>query len=156
MQKPMTSTKVFSGYSTCFRQWKAADTHCRFLHGYGVSFKVWFEGVLDDRNWVFDFGGMKRAKNLIDGKQPIEYFKWLLDHTVIIADNDPNLLEFEMLNDKGLIQLRTIPSVGCEMFADFLIEKINTFLILETEGRVRATKLEFREHELNSAIAERP
>ena len=40
------STKVFDGFSCCFRQWKATTTHCQFLHGYGVSFKVWFEGDL--------------------------------------------------------------------------------------------------------------
>lgn len=153
--KKLISTKVFSGFSTCFRQWKADQTHCRFLHGYGVSFKVWFQGELDEKNWVFDFGGMKRARNLIDGKQPLEYFKWLLDHTVVVADDDPCLLDFEVLNEKGLIQLRILPSVGCEMFAEFLIDKINDFLILETQGRVKAVRLEFREHELNSAIAER-
>ena len=60
------STKLFDGFSTVFRQWKAEGTHCRFLHGYGVSFRVWFEGELDERNWVFDFGGMKRAKGNID------------------------------------------------------------------------------------------
>ena len=38
------STKVFDGFSCVFRQWKAEGTHCRFLHGYGVSFKVWFKG----------------------------------------------------------------------------------------------------------------
>ena len=37
------SSKVFDGFSTVFCQWKAEDTHCRFLHGYGVSFKVNFE-----------------------------------------------------------------------------------------------------------------
>ncbi len=41
------STKLFDGYSTCFRQWRAEGTHCRFLHGYVVSFRVWFEGELD-------------------------------------------------------------------------------------------------------------
>jgi 6-pyruvoyltetrahydropterin/6-carboxytetrahydropterin synthase len=51
------STKVFDGFSTVFRQWKAEGTHCKFLHGYGVSLKVWFEGELDERNWVWDFGG---------------------------------------------------------------------------------------------------
>ena len=61
------STKVFDGYSCVFRQWRAEGTHCRFLHGYGVSFKVWFEGELDEKNWVWDFGGMKRAKGTIDG-----------------------------------------------------------------------------------------
>jgi len=47
------STKVFDGFSTVFRQWKAKDTHCRFLHGYGISFKVWFEGELDHTLQVF-------------------------------------------------------------------------------------------------------
>ena len=36
------SSKVFDGFSTVFRQWKAENTHCRFLHGYGISFKVYF------------------------------------------------------------------------------------------------------------------
>jgi len=58
------SSKVFDGFSTVFRQWKAKTTHCRFVHGYGISFKVYFEGELDERNWVWDFGGMKRAKLL--------------------------------------------------------------------------------------------
>jgi 6-pyruvoyltetrahydropterin/6-carboxytetrahydropterin synthase len=40
------SSKVFDGFSTVFRQWKAEDTHCRFLHGYGISFKVYFEGEI--------------------------------------------------------------------------------------------------------------
>ena len=31
------STKVFDGFSTVFRQWKAETTHCKYLHGYGVS-----------------------------------------------------------------------------------------------------------------------
>ena len=42
------SSKVFDGFSTVFRQWKATDTHCRFVHAYGISFKVYFEGDLDD------------------------------------------------------------------------------------------------------------
>ena len=68
--KKFTSTKVFDGFSTVFRQWKAETTHCRFLHGYGISFKLWFTGDLDERNWVWDFGGMKRAKGKIDNMTP--------------------------------------------------------------------------------------
>ncbi len=77
------STKLFDGYSTCFRQWKADGTHFKFLHGYAVSFRVWFEGELDHRNWVWDFGGMKRAKTSISGMSPKDYFAFLLDHTTI-------------------------------------------------------------------------
>ena len=145
------STKLFDGFSTVFRQWKAEGTHCRFLHGYGVSFRVWFEGELDERNWVFDFGGMKRAKNTIDGMSPKEYFAWLLDHTTIVAEDDPRLDLFRLMDDDGIIQLRVIPAVGCERFAEFLYNKINEFLVLETNGRVKATKVEVYEHEKNSA-----
>jgi len=146
-----TSTKLFDGYSSVFRQWRADGTHCRFLHGYAVSFRVWFEGDLDHRHWVFDFGGMKRAKNTIDGMSPKEYFAWLLDHTTIVAEDDPRLDLFRLMDDDQIIQLRVIPAVGCERFAEFLYNKINEFLKLETSGRVRATKVEVYEHERNSA-----
>lgn len=145
------STKLFDGYSAVFRQWRADGTHCRFLHGYAVSFRVWFEGDLDHRHWVFDFGGMKRAKNTIDGMSPKDYFAWLLDHTTIVAEDDPRLDLFRLMDDDQIIQLRVIPAVGCERFAEFLYNKINEFLKLETNGRVRATKVEVYEHERNSA-----
>ena len=93
-----SSSKVFDGFSTVFRQWKAEDTHCRFLHGYGISFKVYFEGELDDRNWVWDFGGMKRAKTQIDGKSPKEWMDYMFDHTVIIAEDDPGIKGWETMN----------------------------------------------------------
>ena len=145
------STKLFDGYSTCFRQWKAEDTHCKFLHGYAVSFKVWFEGDLDKRNWVFDFGGMKRAKHKISGMAPKDFFTHLLDHTTIIAEDDPYLEEFKQLDTDGIIQLRILPATGCERFAEFLYDTINGFLKKETDGRVKATKVEVYEHERNSA-----
>ncbi len=64
------STKVFEGFSTVFRQWRAEDTHCRYIHGYGVSFKLWFEGELDERQWVWDFGGFARTESKIDNMNP--------------------------------------------------------------------------------------
>lgn len=145
------STKLFDGYSTCFRQWKAESTHCKFLHGYAVSFRVWFEGELDERNWVWDFGGMKRAKNTIFGKTPKQFFEWLLDHTTVIAEDDPYLDHFRQMHDDGIIQLRILPAVGCERFAEYLYGVINEFLQKETDGRVKAVKVEVYEHEKNSA-----
>ena len=148
------STKLFDGYSACFRQWKAEDTHCKFLHGYAVSFRVWFEGDLDHRNWVFDFGGMKRAKYTIDNMAPKDFFAWLLDHTTIVAQDDPYLEQFKQMDKDGIIQLRVLPATGCERFAEFLYNVINSFLKVETEGRVKAVKVEVYEHERNSASYE--
>ena len=147
-----TSTKVFDGFSTVFRQWKATTTHCRFLHGYGVSFKVWFEGELDERNWVWDFGGMKRAKTQIVGMSPKVWMDYMFDHTVVVAEDDPALPKFKQLHEGGIIQLRIIPATGAEKFAEYIYGKLNTFVKEETEGRVRVKQVEFREHGKNSAI----
>jgi len=43
------STKIFDGFSTVFRQWRANGTHCRFLHSYGISVRVPFEFDIDGR-----------------------------------------------------------------------------------------------------------
>ena len=148
------ATKLFDGFSCVFRQWRAEGTHCRFLHGYGVSFRVWFEGELDERNWVWDFGGMKRAKGTIDGLNPKAWMDYMFDHTTIIAEDDPGLGGFKTMNDLGIIQLRIIPAVGAEQFAKYIYEKLNTFIQEETEGRVKIVRVEFMEHAKNTAIYE--
>lgn len=149
-----TSTKVFDGFSTVFRQWKATTTHCQFLHGYGVSFKLWFYGELDERNWVWDFGGMKRAKGTIDGKSPKDWFDYMFDHTFLVAHDDPYKESFLKMDEAGVAQVRVLPAVGAERFAQFVYEKVNPFIMQETDGRVRIARVEFREHDKNSAIYE--
>ena len=148
------STKVFDGFSTVFRQWKAETTHCRFLHGYGVSFKLWFEGQLDKRNWVWDFGGMKRAKGKIDGMTPKEWMDYMFDHTFVVAEDDPFIESFKKMDEAGVAQVRIVPATGAERFAQFIYDKVNPFIMDETDGRVRVVKVEFREHNKNSAIYE--
>jgi 6-pyruvoyltetrahydropterin/6-carboxytetrahydropterin synthase len=148
------STKLFDGFSCVFRQWRAEGTHCRFIHGYGVSFKVWFEGELDHRNWVWDFGGMKRAKGKIDGMNPKEWMDYMFDHTTIIAEDDPYVNAFKEMNTVGAAQIRVIPAVGAEQFAKFIFEKLNTFVQEETNGRVKVVRVEFMENNKNSATYE--
>ncbi|MCP4326655.1 MAG: hypothetical protein GY787_33460 [Alteromonadales bacterium] len=145
------SSKVFDGFSTVFRQWKATTTHCRFVHGYGISFKVYFEGDLDERNWVWDFGGMKRAKTQIDGMSPKAWMDYMFDHTLIVAEDDPELLAFQQMDKAGVAQVRVIPATGAEKFAEYIYHKLNDFVKTETEGRVKVTKVKFAEHGKNAA-----
>ena len=145
------SSKVFDGFSTVFRQWRAKETHCSYLHGYGVSFKVYFEGDLDHKNWVWDFGGMKRAKTQIDGKSPKEWMDYMFDHTLIVAEDDPFKDAFLEMDRAGAAQVRVIPATGAEKFAEYIYNKINEFVLEETEGRVRVTKVKFAEHGKNAA-----
>ena len=145
------SSKVFDGFSTVFRQWKANTTHCRFVHGYGISFKVYFEGDLDERNWVWDFGGMKRAKTKIDGLSPKAWMDYMFDHTLVVAEDDPELQAFRMMDTAGVAQVRVIEATGAEKFAEYIYNKLNAFVTEETEGRVRVTKVKFAEHGKNAA-----
>tara|TARA_B100001996_G_scaffold92120_1_gene68624 strand:- start:45 stop:509 length:465 start_codon:yes stop_codon:yes gene_type:complete len=145
------SSKVFDGFSTVFRQWRAEGTHCKFVHGYGISFKIYFEGELDDRNWVWDFGGMKRAKTKIDGMSPKVWMDHMFDHTLIVAEDDPELLAFKQMDKAGVAQVRVIENTGAEKFAEYIYNKVNEFVQTETERRVRVTKVKFMEHGKNAA-----
>ncbi len=145
------SSKVFDGFSTVFRQWKAETTHCRFVHGYGISFKVYFEGGLDERNWVWDFGGMKRAKTKIDGKSPKAWMDYMFDHTLVVAQDDPFIEAFKQMEEAGVAQVRVIPATGAEKFAEYIYNKLNEFVHTETDGRVKVTKVKFMEHGKNAA-----
>jgi len=145
------SSKVFDGFSTVFRQHSAEDTHCRFVHGYGISFKVYFEGELDYRNWVWDFGGMKRANTQIDGKSPKAWMDYMFDHTLIVAENDPFKDAFIDMDNSGVAQVRIIPATGAEKFAEYIFNKINEFVLKETDNRVKVVKVKFMEHGKNAA-----
>jgi len=148
------STKLFDGFSCVFRQWRAKDTHCKYLHGYSVSFRIWFEGELDERNWIWDFGGMKRAQGKIDGLNPKAWMGYMFDHTTIIAEDDPYLEHFKKMHIDEIIQLRIIPAVGAEQFAKYIFNKVNEFVLAETKNRVKVAKVEVYENERNSAAYE--
>ena len=131
-------TKIFSGYSTCFRQWRA-ESHCSYMHGYALKFKATFEGDLDDKNWVVDFGSFKEVKTKL---------KFIFDHTTLIAEDDPQIELFTHLYTENIIQMRIVEHVGCEMFAKIvydLLERYNT-------NRAKIISVECIENENNSAI----
>jgi 6-pyruvoyltetrahydropterin/6-carboxytetrahydropterin synthase len=148
------STKLFDGFSCVFRQWRAEGTHCKYIHGYGISFRVWFEGDLDERNWVWDFGGMKRAKGTIDGLNPKAWMDYMFDHTMIIAEDDPFIESFRLMGQAGAAQVRILPAVGAEKFAEYIYNKLQEFVSKETAGRVNVVRVECLEHGRNTAIYE--
>lgn len=143
------STKTYGhelGLSAVFRQWRA-DSHCNQLHGYALSFTFWFEAdELDDRNWVVDFGGLDSLKR---------WLKDMFDHTLVIADDDPEGKELTRLHQAGLADVRIVDDVGCEAFAKLASEAARAFLSdYGYAGRVRLRAVECREHGANSAMWE--
>ena len=140
------STKLFKGFSTAFRQWRAKHSHCQYLHGYAMEFKVTFAGDLDQLNWVCDFGSFKR-----NGIK--EHLSYMFDHTTVVAKDDPYLENFKKLSQQNLIQLRIIDDVGCEKFATYVFNYINEIVQKETNGRVKVLMVEcFEGGTENSAI----
>jgi len=127
-----------------------------YLHGYALSFRIWFEGELDERNWVMDFGFGKRSKGKIDGLNPKAWMDYMFDHTTIIAEDDPYLEHFKKMHIDEIIQLRIIPAVGAEQFAKYIFNKVNEFVLAETKNRVKVAKVEVYENERNSATYEDP
>jgi 6-pyruvoyltetrahydropterin/6-carboxytetrahydropterin synthase len=131
------------GLSACFRQWRATDTHCRFLHGYALGFRIVFAAFdLDHRNWVYSFGDCKWIKQLLE-----ETF----DHKTVVAVDDPFIPELERLEEAGVLQLTYMHKVGCEAFAEWLMYKIKSRVATETLDRVRVVSVECFEHSANSA-----
>lgn len=155
-------TKIYGhelGLSACFRQWRA-QSHCRFLHGYALSFKFVFEAdTLDVNNWVTDFGGLKPLK------------QWLIDtfdHKLLVAQDDPYMDELTGLRGINLAQPLVVERVGCESFAEIAWYKAHELLpdlTNATQGayvnkagqpvprqpRVRLIEVECREHAGNAA-----
>ena len=140
------STKTYGndrGLSCCFRQWRA-DSHCNLIHGYSLGFTFIFEAdVLDERNWVYDFGNCKWIK---------EFLEENFDHTLVISSDDPRLGKFKELNDTGLARLKVIHGVGCEKFSEFVYQYVSPIVIKQTLERVRLKSVEVFEHGANSAI----
>lgn len=96
-QEIYRSTKTYGhseGLSCCFRQWRATQSHCSLLHGYALAFKFVFATYeLDEHNWCFDFGGMKRVR---------AWLHQMFDHTMIVAEDDPHLKKFSTTQRCGI------------------------------------------------------
>lgn len=147
------STKVWGPISTAFRQ-PGADSHCRFVHGYGLKFKATFAAYdLDPNNWVMDFGGLKPIK---------AWLEQTFDHKLVLSRHDPLLPEFVALERKGGCEITVMSEVGCEAFARYtglhvqqwLNEQHDLYVMHKraTDVRCWLQSMEVMEHENNSAI----
>jgi 6-pyruvoyltetrahydropterin/6-carboxytetrahydropterin synthase len=97
-----------------------------------------------------DFGGLKEFK---------QWLEYMFDHTLLIAEDDPELELFKNL-PQHVADLRIVPAVGCERFAEMAFRKMTQIL---DEGEKAGTLLnttvcvksvEVFEHDANSAIYE--
>lgn len=139
------STKSYFNYSCAHRQWRHPG-HCAQIHGYDRSFHFYFAAkYLTETGFVMDFGQLKWLKTLLDEK---------FDHTLLINEDDPMLLTFELLQAGGAAKLVTLPNIGMEGTSRWLWSQVNDYIHKKESGRVCCFKVETREHEKNSAFYE--
>jgi 6-pyruvoyltetrahydropterin/6-carboxytetrahydropterin synthase len=148
------STKRYGndrGLSCCFRQWRSTHSHCSLLHGYSIGIKLIFQcDTLDERNWVHDFGGLSDFK---------KWAEYMFDHTWLISEDDPHL-ETLLALSKEVADIRVVPAVGCERFAEMAYNKMTEILQDQLKNgellnpTVRVKSVEVFEHDANSAIYE--
>ena len=142
------STKTYKHLGpVAYRQWRA-DSHCNLIHGYALSFHFEFEAdTLDARNWVMDFGGLRPLKQHLED--------WF-DHTLLVADDDPQRDELIALGKSGLAKITEVEKTGCEVLATWLYEYINTIFLpdyVKAEAeRIWCCKVEVRETDSNMAM----
>jgi 6-pyruvoyltetrahydropterin/6-carboxytetrahydropterin synthase len=121
-----------------------------------------------------DFGGLKAFK---------DWSEYTFDHTLVVASDDPHLEKFQQLAALGLqaqggiCDLRIVPAVGCEKFAELAYKTMDDILRTFQKGEewvlmghkgpikayearypvgkgVKLKSVEVFEHEGNSAIYE--
>ena len=138
------STKVLELGSCAFRQPKASHSHCRYLHGYRLTAKFWFEcGELDQNNWVVDFGCLDPLKKKLRDQ---------FDHTLCVAVDDPVLPILEELRKADACDLRVMSNgVGIERVAEYCFNEADAFVRASTSNRCWVHHVEVWEHDNNSA-----
>ena len=133
------------GLSCCYRQWRATHNRSNLLHGTALSFKFVFEcHQLDENDWTFDDSHMTHIK---------DWLRTQFDHTALVAADDPELAMFKQMSDKNLCDLRVLPGVGCEKFAEHVFIHVMTWLhTQDMTHRVTIRSVECIEHDGNSAL----
>ena len=148
--KYVSTKEYIDEFPVAYRQWKA-DSHCNLIHGYSFSMRFYFGcDTLDARNWAADYGGLKELKQILKDQ---------FDHTLLVAEDDPELEFYKEMERRKLAKLTILPKLGCEGLADQLYKYVNGVYIPDMWGAVDAERLwcfrvEVRETQSNMAFRE--
>lgn len=150
--KHVMTKEWHQAFPCAYRQWRAG-THCDKIHGYAFTIKLYFgSNELDVRNWTYgmDYGGLKELKKLLE-----EQF----DHTLLVAEDDPEIEWFKEAERRKLAKLTILPRVGCEGLSDMIYKYVNSVYIEQAFGKDVADKswcfkVEVRETQSNMAYRE--
>lgn len=138
------STKAYHNLPCAHRQHRHHG-NCALVHGYSRSVHFTFGAqTLDTCGFVVDFGELRWVKSFLEH---------LLDHTLLLSPDDPQLPVFRQLEAAGACAIRLMPyGVGMEGSAQYICEQVDAKLRAMTKGRCWVESVESRENDKNSAI----
>ncbi|MCB7129906.1 MAG: 6-carboxytetrahydropterin synthase [Candidatus Brocadiales bacterium] len=91
------------------------DHKCSHLHGHNYIVRTVFEGEVDDRGFVIDYGELDPLKQIIDQK---------FDHRVLIAESDLELIGLcTSLNTN--VAVLPIENTSAEYLAKYLYDQFH-------------------------------
>ncbi|OSC41443.1 6-carboxytetrahydropterin synthase [Mycobacterium decipiens] len=133
--------KRFGDLPCCHRSWSRQGKRF-FLHGYERTFEIEFactetesrSGLVVDTSCLRDIRAALRRQ---------------FDHTTLIAADDPQRDLFELLADRGVIDLRIMDSTGMEGSAAWVFDTAERIVARATGGRVWVSGIEARENRNN-------
>lgn len=121
---------------------------CSWIHGYSRYVEITFEGELDNKTWVYDFGDCRDIKKHIEDA-------W--DHKVLINSDDPQLEFILEMEKRGILSTTVMDvskghSASIEGSAKWVYDIAQPIVREKTNHRVRIVSVQVWEHEFNSAI----
>ncbi|WP_082956707.1 MULTISPECIES: 6-carboxytetrahydropterin synthase [unclassified Mycobacterium] len=133
--------KLFGELPCCHRSWANGGKRF-FLHGYERSFEVEFACAQTERGTglVVDVGTVAEVRSAL---------RYQFDHTTLIAEDDPQRDLFELLAERGVVDLRIMANTGMEGSAAWVFETAERIVGLATGGRVWVSRIEARESRNN-------
>jgi 6-pyruvoyl tetrahydropterin synthase len=133
--------RLFDELPCCHRSWANRGKRF-FLHGYERAFEV-----------EFACAETEPGTDLVVDGGTIGEIRWALryqfDHTTLIARDDPQRDLFELLAERGVVDLRIMENTGMEGSAAWVFGTAERIVALATGGRVWVSRIEARESRNN-------
>lgn len=133
--------KRFADLPCCYRSWARQGKHV-YLHGYELTFDIEFACAETELgpNVVLNNRHLKDVRSVLRRQ---------FDHTTLIAADDPQIALFEVLAERGVIDLRIMISTGMQAAAAWVFDTVDSIVFEATKGRVWVSRVLARESRNN-------
>jgi 6-pyruvoyl-tetrahydropterin synthase len=125
---------LFENLPCCHRSWANPGKRF-FLHGYERAFEIEFActETEPDSGLVLETGSVKEVRSAL---------RHQFDRTTLISQDDPQRDLFELLAERGVVDLRIMDNTSMEGSTAWVFDTTERIVTLATAGRVRVSRIE--------------